>query len=238
MNNRSRIHIKLLLCIAILQGILLAADVEIAYFRYNKKAAASFTFDDALSCAFDKAAPLFDMYGYKITEYIQVNRTFEDQWPHWREIAQNGHEVSNHTWTHQNGNMDVADYDYEIKQAADSIYRMTGIFPMSFAYPGCKYTERCRKYILDVHPLDRICGKLYVNGQMTIQAARHGRWTPSGRLPFFMPLVTAVFFPGDSTVLPNIFIMSTRHTTTVSGSTPTPMWDGISWNGTVPHSKL
>ncbi|MBD3320965.1 MAG: polysaccharide deacetylase family protein, partial [Chitinivibrionales bacterium] len=171
MEKLSCISIKLFLCMAALHMVPFSANVEIAYFRYNKKAAASFTFDDALSCAFDKAAPLFDTYGYKITEYIQVNRTFEDQWPHWREIAQNGHEVSNHTWTHKNGSMDPSYYDYEIKQAADSIYRMTGIFPMSFAYPGCKYTERCRKYILDVHPIDRLCGKLYVNGQMTVQMA-------------------------------------------------------------------
>lgn len=82
---------------------LMVSMISNAQFRWpdGKKAAVVFTYDDALDCHLDVAVPQLDQFGFKGTFYCTgnspalFNRTEE-----WRKIAQNGHELGNHTLFH------------------------------------------------------------------------------------------------------------------------------------------
>lgn len=82
---------------------LMVSMISNAQFRWpdGKKAAVVFTYDDALDCHLDVAVPQLDQFGFKGTFYCTGNspalfyRTEE-----WRKIAQNGHELGNHTLFH------------------------------------------------------------------------------------------------------------------------------------------
>ena len=67
----------------------------------GKKAAVVFTYDDGLDCHLDVAVPQLDEFGFKGTFYCtgQSNSLY-NRLEEWRMIAQNGHELGNHTLFH------------------------------------------------------------------------------------------------------------------------------------------
>jgi len=65
------------------------------------KAAVIFTYDDALDCHLDVAVPQLDEYGFKGTFYCTgQSPSLYKRLDEWRKIAQNGHELGNHTLFH------------------------------------------------------------------------------------------------------------------------------------------
>ncbi|MBD3420509.1 MAG: polysaccharide deacetylase family protein [Chitinivibrionales bacterium] len=148
-----------------------APTVSIASFKHDKPAAASFTFDDGFSSGYQTVAPLFDEFGFKATFYITPGGS--NNWNKWKEIAQNGHEVGNHTYNHRNPNQmagDSAVIHKQVIESRDIIIGKTGIEVFSYAYPGCKYTVEFRDYVLQHHPIDRPCGEIY-GGNYTVAQA-------------------------------------------------------------------
>ncbi|SNR58970.1 sialate O-acetylesterase [Lutibacter flavus] len=67
----------------------------------GKKAAVILTYDDALNVHLDNAALLLDSLGLKGTFYISsYSEAFRKRIKDWKKLAQNGHELGNHTIFH------------------------------------------------------------------------------------------------------------------------------------------
>jgi sialate O-acetylesterase len=83
--------------------IISAPNITEAQFTWpdNAKAAVVFTYDDGLDCHLDVAVPQLDEFGFKGTFYCTGNsQSLYNRTDDWRKIAQNGHELGNHTLFH------------------------------------------------------------------------------------------------------------------------------------------
>ncbi|MHC4557624.1 MAG: polysaccharide deacetylase family protein [Planctomycetota bacterium] len=122
----------------------------------GKRAAISLTFDDARFSQVDRGLPILDEYDAKATFYVSI-RPLEKRLDAWKMTAAKGHEIGNHTLTHPcSGDFTFArkraleDYTLdrmrdELEEANNTIERLLGIRPVSFAYPcGQKFVGRGR----------------------------------------------------------------------------------------------
>jgi peptidoglycan/xylan/chitin deacetylase (PgdA/CDA1 family) len=122
----------------------------------GKRAAISLTFDDARFSQIDRGLPILDEYGVKATFYVSLT-SLEKRLDDWKKAAASGHEIGNHTLTHPcSGNFPfsreralenytLAKMHAELRDASDSIERLLGVRPVSFAYPcGQKFVGRGR----------------------------------------------------------------------------------------------
>ncbi|MEM9673978.1 MAG: polysaccharide deacetylase family protein [Bacteroidota bacterium] len=120
----------------------------------GKQVAVSLSFDDARPSQVDVGTPLFDRYGVKATFYL-VPSGVERRLEKWKEAAQAGHEMGNHSVNHPcSGNFtwarDKAIEEYslaqmrqELTQASEQIETLLGVKPTEFAYPcGQTYVGR------------------------------------------------------------------------------------------------
>ena len=84
--------------------ILMSVSMSVnAQFKWpdGKKAAVVFTYDDGLDCHLDVAVPQLDEFGFKGTFYCTGNsHSLFNRLDEWRRIAENGHELGNHTLFH------------------------------------------------------------------------------------------------------------------------------------------
>lgn len=86
--------------------VLLAVSVAgrlSAQFKWpgEAKAAVCFTYDDGLDCHLDVAVPQLDEFGFKGTFYCTGNsQSLHKRINEWRQIADKGHELGNHTLFH------------------------------------------------------------------------------------------------------------------------------------------
>ena len=96
----------------------------------GKKAAVILTYDDALSVHLDNAMPLLDSLGLKGTFYVTTSSLpFRNRVSEWKKLADNGHELANHTlfhpcisnesrpWVNENYDMGT----YTVKRMVDEI---------------------------------------------------------------------------------------------------------------------
>lgn len=83
------------------------AGYEVATWYNFKDCAISYTFDDGCSGQFAKAIPIFDEFNYKLTLFVTGSWIID--WAKLKMASENGHEIANHTYTHQN----MSDLDYE-----------------------------------------------------------------------------------------------------------------------------
>lgn len=112
----------------------------------GKMMALSLSFDDARESHPTVGLPLFDELDARVTFYVVPNamRKYQDEW---KAIVAAGHELGNHTLIHPcSGNFpwarDKALENYnlaamraELLEASGEIQEMTGVKPVSFAYP-------------------------------------------------------------------------------------------------------
>jgi len=67
----------------------------------NRKCAVVLTYDDGLNVHLDKVIPVLDSLGFKATFYVPGNSpSLAQRLNEWRAIANNGHELGNHTLFH------------------------------------------------------------------------------------------------------------------------------------------
>lgn len=122
----------------------------------GKRAAISFTFDDARLSQMDVDIPIFDRYGIKATFYVSIPSV--KKWLYgWKKAVANGHEIGNHLLTHPcTGNFPFSRHnplenftlkmmEYELDEANVTIEHLLGVKPTNFAYPcGQKFVGRGR----------------------------------------------------------------------------------------------
>lgn len=111
----------------------------------------SLTFDDALQCHLNHAAPILESYGFRGTFYINLNSSdfLQDIWE-WRKIAKNGHELGNHTIFHPSileksyitegnalENYTLDRMRLELEMASKLLTTLDNRKLRSFAYPCC-----------------------------------------------------------------------------------------------------
>lgn len=111
------------------------------------------TFDAAWGCErTPKLLDAFDEYGIKVTFF--VTGMWADANPEaLREIADRGHEIGNHSYTHKDfATLSDADMVKELDRASDAIERVTGRRPTLFRAPYGSWNAR----IVDV-----VCGQQF-----------------------------------------------------------------------------
>ncbi|RZI44731.1 hypothetical protein EGT07_04800 [Herbaspirillum sp. HC18] len=131
-------------CNAIVDRCFDLASPQVTKYKGGKVAAASYTFDDGYPSS-SKIATIFENRGLRATFFIIPGNLFTD-WSFWRDIQSRGHEIGNHSMTHEvdMGDASVSDQtlQYEINGAQDEIARNLGVRPQSFAFPWHSYTAK------------------------------------------------------------------------------------------------
>lgn len=92
----------------------------------------------------------------KATFYVIGNRVV--QWPDIvKRIADEGHEIGNHTWSHPNlAKLSDASVMAQIDRTTDAVYRVTGRPPVTFRPPYGAFTRRQRLMLYDTRNLPTI----------------------------------------------------------------------------------
>jgi peptidoglycan/xylan/chitin deacetylase (PgdA/CDA1 family) len=120
----------------------------------GKRAAVSFSFDDARPSQVDAGFPILDLHGVKATFYLSPPNIIH-RLEFWRSAAASGHEMGNHTLSHPcTGNFEwargnaledktIEQIESEIARASAVIRYLVGAQPRTFAYPcGQKFVGR------------------------------------------------------------------------------------------------
>ena len=158
--------------------------VRVARFKGDREAALSFTLDDGWEDNATLAAPLFDRYGMHVTFFLVPGRIPLDDrektahdygkisWARWKQIAQAGHEIGNHTLHHQGlRKLDDAAVRAEIDGGRQLITEKIGVTPVSFAYPGNGRDDRLRKFVYAQHAVAREFESGYGGAKFTTEKA-------------------------------------------------------------------
>ena len=167
--------------------------IRIAKFKGDRTAAASMTLDDGLRNQDEFAVPLLNKYGIKATFYVIPGLTPETNeeaakkkpgdhggmsWFRLKELAAQGHEIANHTWTHipltkikdgQRVDLEPAKMDAQIGKAYEAIKERIGIAPFTFATPGNGINDVVRAAGHKYHPVIRE------------RCERFGAWPPTSK---------------------------------------------------------
>lgn len=123
----------------------------------GKRAAVSLTFDDARPSQIDTGLPLLEKLGIRATFFVLPGNV-EKRLEGWKRAVAQGHEIGNHSMTHPcTGNYAFSranaleTYGLErmakdIDAAQQSIRKLLGVSPVSFAYPcGQSFVGRGRQ---------------------------------------------------------------------------------------------
>lgn len=121
-------------------------NIYIAKYKGNKKCAVSYTFDDGMREHYTMVVPQLEKHGFKGTFWIigkDINKdeasiidTTHMSWDNLREMATNGHEISNHSWSHDYlVNIPLEKVKIDIQKNDTVIFDNVGIFPRTFCYP-------------------------------------------------------------------------------------------------------
>lgn len=138
-----------LLCVFFYSGFSSGADwnVSVAKYRHDKVCAISYTFDDGLAEHYTLAAPQLEQRGFRGTFFINGSKVNKDErhikdttrvtWLQLKEMAEKGHEISNHGWAHRN----FAKFPFEVLKEDilkndSAIYAHVGVMPRTYAYPN------------------------------------------------------------------------------------------------------
>ncbi|MDE2027989.1 MAG: polysaccharide deacetylase family protein [Candidatus Omnitrophica bacterium] len=140
-----------------------AANIYLANFPENKKAAISFLFDDGEKNVYVSGLPLFEKYGFKATIPViagfvpeKRNDLFWGSWQEWRDAADHGFEIANHSMYHRDSQtLHGRDFDIAIDQAKDVIEQHTGRKVTSFVFPYDSYNDEAMARALRRHEVIR-----------------------------------------------------------------------------------
>lgn len=146
-------RIKLVCSIAFLSAlsVFTATAQEIATWANWKKAAVTFTFDDAANeySSHKWAADQLAKYKYPATFYVVTGWT-NGRWANYQAFVNQGHEVGSHTDTHSSNDGELVSSKNKIDQ------NITGQKCLTIAYPNCNVPTE--SLVLQNYIGGRICG--------------------------------------------------------------------------------
>lgn len=125
-------------------------DVRTATYKDGKECAVSFTFDDGMKEHYTIAAPELEKRGFRGTFWLCCAWIHDDPqidtthitWDEAREMHANGHEMSNHSWSHPNlTTLSDEEALQEIVRNDDAIADQIGTRPVTFCFPYNAYNE-------------------------------------------------------------------------------------------------
>jgi len=133
-------------------------SVSLAAFPENKKMAMSFMFDDGEANVY-KALPTFEKYGYRCTIPVVAgfvadtsNDPFWGSWAEWRDAANRGFEIANHSMFHRDSlKLHGTDFDVSIDQAKDIIEKNIGHKVTAYVFPHDSYSDESVGRALRTH---------------------------------------------------------------------------------------
>jgi len=167
-----------------------AGPIYLAAFKGDRPAAISFTFDDCpcMGEHIATAVPLLEKYGFRGTFAIitsTIPESWQSQWDIWRQVAQRGHEIANHTISHRNlVEADDQTLDREVNGAYDLILAKIGIAPVTLMYPFNAQDDRVRQVVFQRHRFTRNDQLFYsgytftpaMSNQYIDEAIASGKW--------------------------------------------------------------
>ena len=163
------------------QSVTEPVQASIAHYRFGKKAAVSFTFDDGDISHIKLAAPLLEEFGWRGTFFIlpgkihDTSSSIQSSWTSWKAISAKGHEIGNHSMTHPALDK-IAGEDSlkrEILDSAQIIKDKIGVAPVTFAYPYGAYNKRVDNFVYSAHVIGRDVRFLYGGEAFTLQKANN-----------------------------------------------------------------
>ncbi|MDO4497458.1 MAG: polysaccharide deacetylase family protein [Bacteroidales bacterium] len=118
-------------------------EVNVTPYKDNKACAISFTYDDGMLCHYSDIAPELEKRGFRGTFWIigaNMDKLEPDYpWMTWEQVADlanRGHEMSNHTWTHPAlTSLSAEEVKRELWLCDSVLEARTGIRPITMAYP-------------------------------------------------------------------------------------------------------
>ena len=125
-------------------------DVRTAAYKDGKECAVSFTFDDGMKEHYTIVAPELEKRGLRGTFWLCCAWIHDDPqtdtthitWDEAREMDANGHEMSNHSWSHPNlTTLSDEEALEEIVRNDDAIEKKIGTRPVTFCFPYNAYNE-------------------------------------------------------------------------------------------------
>lgn len=162
-------------------------EVSVAQYRYDRECAVSLTFDDGIQEDYTLIAPHLDRCGLKGT--FCINGAFignlDDRfaprmtWDQCRELDARGHEIANHSWSHQNEyEISIEETRHEIARNDSAIQRELGKRPLTYFFPFNAYTPEALAAAME----NRVACRLYQFGlgQRDLGTGRH-RFLPDCR---------------------------------------------------------
>lgn len=108
----------------------------------NARAAVSLSYDDGLNSHFARAAPALVARGFRGTFFLTLDN-MQDKIAEWRNVANDGHELCNHTLHHFCGLPQGSPRTFFTREVLDAQLRFEALFgpqPKLFAYP-CGVTD-------------------------------------------------------------------------------------------------
>ena len=138
-------------------------NIFLANFPENKKMAMSFLFDDGEKNVYDTALPIFEKYAFRATIPVVAgmvadndNDPFWGSWSQWRDAANRGFEIANHSMYHRDSQkLHGSDFDVAIDQAKALIEKNTGQKVTAYIFPHDSYNDEAVSRALREHPAVR-----------------------------------------------------------------------------------
>lgn len=155
----------------------LFAQVSIANFKDNRKAALSFTFDDGLEEHYSIVYPEMEKRAIKGTFAIVGKNVGGSNkygpcvtWKQLKEMGNSGHELSNHGWAHRTlTKLTPEEIAKEVTQNDTAIFNRTGFRPLTYVYPGNRTNDTIVEYV----GRNRICTR---TTQFSLGSKRTPEW--------------------------------------------------------------
>ena len=166
---------------------LVCSAQKIAKYKGNAKAAVSYTFDDGLESHYIQVMPRLDSLGLRGTFWLigrnidirkRVREVNPITWEEARVMAQHGHELGSHSYSHSNfKKMTPEQMREEVLKNDSAIYEHTRVHARSFCFPGNARTDSILDYVLSMPEVDAV--RTYqkaVGGSQTGERAKIYLW--------------------------------------------------------------
>lgn len=125
-------------------------EIKISSYKDGKDCAVSLTFDDGMKEHYTIVAPELEKRGWRGTFWLCCAWIHDDPqtdtthitWQEAVEMARNGHEMSNHSWSHPNlTQLPAEEALKEIRLNDEAIEKHIGIKPLTFCFPYNSYND-------------------------------------------------------------------------------------------------